>query len=73
MFLISAVIFGIILLRNISDIDDEEITDINCDLSKVREKMGMVFRSFNLFANLNVIENIMAGPVTLLKMPNMVI
>ena len=73
MFLISAVIFGIILLRNISEIDDEEITDINCDLSKVREKMGMVLRSFNLFANLNVIENIMAGPVTLLKMPNMVI
>lgn len=50
-------------------IDNEEITDIKCDLSKVRQKMGMVFQSFNLFANLNIIENIMVGPVTLLKMP----
>ena len=50
-------------------IDNEEITDIKCDLSKVRQKMGMVFQSFNLFANLTVIENIMVGPITLLKMP----
>ncbi|MBR1736275.1 MAG: amino acid ABC transporter ATP-binding protein, partial [Firmicutes bacterium] len=50
-------------------VDDEEITDIKCDISKVRQKMGMVFQSFNLFANLNIIENIMVAPVTLLKMP----
>ncbi|MBQ6554020.1 MAG: amino acid ABC transporter ATP-binding protein, partial [Firmicutes bacterium] len=50
-------------------IDDEEITDIKCDISKIRQKMGMVFQSFNLFANLNIIENIMVAPVTLLKMP----
>ena len=50
-------------------LDNEEITDVKCDLSKVRQKMGMVFQSFNLFANLNVIENIMVGPITLLKMP----
>ena len=49
--------------------ENEEITDVKCDLSKVRQKMGMVFQSFNLFANLNVIENIMVGPITLLKMP----
>ena len=50
-------------------INNDEITDIKCNLSKVRQKMGMVFQSFNLFANLNIIENIMVGPVTLLKMP----
>ncbi|MBQ7264915.1 MAG: amino acid ABC transporter ATP-binding protein [Firmicutes bacterium] len=50
-------------------VDDEEITDIKCDISKVRQKMGMVFQSFNLFANLNIVENIMVAPVTLLKMP----
>lgn len=31
--------------------------------------MGMVFQSFNLFANLNVVENVMAAPVDLLKTP----
>ena len=30
--------------------------------------MGMVFQSFNLFSHLMVIENIMLGPVHLLKM-----
>ena len=50
-------------------VNGEEITDIKCDISKVRQKMGMVFQSFNLFANLSVIENIMAAPISLLKMP----
>lgn len=35
-------------------------------LSAVRRRMGMVFQSFNLFAHLTVIENIMLGPVQLL-------
>ena len=35
-------------------------------LSAVRRRMGMVFQSFNLFAHLTVIENIMLGPVELL-------
>ncbi len=42
------------------------ITDKKCDVSKVRQKMGMVFQSFNLFSNLSIIENIMAAPVKLL-------
>ena len=46
--------------------DDEEITDPKCDISRVRRKLGMVFQSFNLFGHLNVIENIMLSPVTLL-------
>ena len=50
-------------------INNEEITDSKCDLSKVRQKMGMVFQSFNLFANLNIIDNITVAPITLLKMP----
>ena len=43
------------------------LTDPKCKMERVRQKMGMVFQSFNLFSNLNVIENIMAGPVNLLK------
>ena len=35
-------------------------------LRDVRRRMGMVFQSFNLFAHLTVIENIMLGPVELL-------
>ncbi len=45
------------------------ITDPGCNISIVRRKMGMVFQSFNLFANLSVIDNIMSAPVNLLKIP----
>ena len=48
-------------------VDDECITDSKCDIPKIRQKMGMVFQSFNLFNHMNVIENIMAAPVDLLK------
>ena len=50
-------------------VDDICITDKKCDINKVRRKMGMVFQSFNLFNHMNVISNIMAAPVDLLKMP----
>jgi len=46
--------------------DGEVITDPKCKMNKVRQKMGMVFQSFNLFNNLTIIENIMAAPVKLL-------
>ncbi|MCR5576560.1 MAG: amino acid ABC transporter ATP-binding protein [Oscillospiraceae bacterium] len=47
-------------------IDDEEITDPECDLGRVRRRMGMVFQSFNLFGHMTAIENIMLGPMDLL-------
>ena len=47
-------------------LDDVEITDKKCDINKVRQKMGMVFQSFNLFGHLTVIENIMLSPMDLL-------
>ena len=47
-------------------VGDKCITDKKCDISKVRQKMGMVFQSFNLFSHMNVIENIMAAPMDLL-------
>ena len=48
-------------------VDDQCITDKKCNLNKIRQKMGMVFQSFNLFNHMNIIENIMAAPVDLLK------
>ncbi len=47
-------------------VDGTDVTDPNCDLGKVRQKMGMVFQSFNLFGHLTVIENIMLAPMDLL-------
>ncbi len=47
-------------------LDSEEITAPQCDINKVRRKMGMVFQSFNLFGHLTVIENIMLAPMDLL-------
>ncbi|EMP70560.1 polar amino acid ABC uptake transporter ATP-binding protein [Streptococcus sobrinus DSM 20742 = ATCC 33478] len=35
-----------------------DITDAKNDVFKMREKMGMVFQQFNLFPNMNVLENI---------------
>ena len=38
-------------------------------LNKLREHMGMVFQQFNLFNNLNVLDNIMFAPVRVKKRP----
>ncbi len=41
----------------------ENIADMKVDINLHRQKMGMVFQHFNLFANKTVIENIMMAPV----------
>ena len=46
-------------------IDGDEITARKANLQKIRQKMGMVFQSFNLFGHLTVIENIMLSPMDL--------
>ncbi|MGI6191597.1 amino acid ABC transporter ATP-binding protein [Eubacterium sp. F2] len=42
-------------------IDGELITEDN--LTNVRERMGMVFQSFNLFPHMTVLENVTVGPI----------
>lgn len=37
-------------------------------VNRLREKIGMVFQSFNLFNNMNVLDNCTLAPVTLKKM-----
>ncbi|MBD8960483.1 MAG: amino acid ABC transporter ATP-binding protein [Clostridiales bacterium] len=49
-------------------VDDAVITDKKTNINKVRENIGMVFQSFNLFSNFTVLENIMFAPVELKKM-----
>ena len=46
-------------------LNDDEITSPKCNIPRIRQKMGMVFQSFNLFGHLTVIENIMLAPVKL--------
>ena len=47
-------------------IDDVPLLDKNTNVPKLRQKMGMVFQSFNLYAHLPVLENLTIGPVKLL-------
>ena len=47
-------------------VNGKDITAPGCDLGKVRQKMGMVFQSFNLFGHMTVIENIMRPQTDLL-------
>lgn len=48
-------------------VDGQNILDKNTDVCKLRQRMGMVFQSFNLFSHLMIIENIMLAPCELLK------
>lgn len=42
---------------------DQIINQEHVDINKVRENMGMVFQQFNLFSNLNVLENLTLAPI----------
>ena len=51
-------------------VDGETITEKGFELTHIRQKMGMVFQSFNLFHHLTVIENIMMPQIDLLQTCN---
>ena len=46
-------------------VDGIDVTDKNTDILKVRQRLGMVFQSFNLFSHKMAIENVMMGPMDL--------
>ena len=46
-------------------VDGQNITDKKININKVRENIGMVFQHFNLFSNLNILNNITLAPVEL--------
>ena len=48
--------------------DGQNLMDLNVNLNALRQKIGMVFQSFNLFNNKNVIDNCTLAPMTVKKM-----
>ena len=44
---------------------DQMVNSKKTDINKIRQKMGMVFKHFNLFPHLTVLENITLAPTTL--------
>ncbi|WP_085828997.1 amino acid ABC transporter ATP-binding protein [Clostridium massiliodielmoense] len=47
--------------------EGQEITSKKNDINLQRQKMGMVFQQFNLFPNLNILDNITLAPIKLNK------
>ena len=47
--------------------NDVDITDKKVNINQHRQKMGMVFQHFNLFANMNILKNMTIAPTQLLK------
>ena len=49
-------------------IDGIDVTAPGTDIRQIREEVGMVFQSFNLFPHLTVLENITLAPMKVKKM-----
>ncbi|MDD2501955.1 MAG: amino acid ABC transporter ATP-binding protein [Geobacter sp.] len=47
-------------------VDGIDLLDKKSDVPKIRQRMNMVFQSFNLFSHLTVLENLTIGPIKLL-------
>ena len=44
-------------------LDDEVISNRTKDMHLIRQKVGMVFQSYDLFPNMTVLNNVLLGPV----------
>ncbi len=50
-------------------VDGIDLLDKKADVPKMRQRMSMVFQSFNLFTHLSVTENLTVGPRRLKRVP----
>ena len=49
--------------------EGKDLLDLSTDLNALRQRIGMVFQSFNLFNNKNVLDNCTMAPVSVKKIP----
>lgn len=47
--------------------DNQNLMDVKVNINALRQKIGMVFQSFNLFNNKNVLDNCTLAPTTVKK------
>jgi len=50
-------------------IEDERVSGRGVDVDWLRQEVGIVFQSFNLFPHMTVVDNVTLGPVKVLKVP----
>ena len=51
-------------------LDGTEVTNSNATLNRLRQRVGMVFQSFNLFPHMSVLDNIVLAPKKLRHLPD---
>ena len=49
--------------------DGNDLMDLGTDLNALRQRIGMVFQSFNLFNNKNVLDNCTLAPISVKHIP----
>lgn len=49
--------------------EGKDLMDLGTDLNQLRQRIGMVFQGFNLFANRNVLDNCTVAPITVKRLP----
>jgi polar amino acid transport system ATP-binding protein len=61
------------LLETVDDgaifLDGDDITAVGTDADEVRQRIGMVFQSFNLFPHMSVLDNITLAPIRVHRRP----
>ena len=52
-------------------VDGVNVLDPGADINAIRQELGMVFQSFNLFPHMTVLENLILAPMKLRRVPRL--